>query len=109
LCPVQHGTVGVAGPAAAGAYRWEIAGGKRESKTMHLESLVKMANLIEANVRAEPDATVAVDSIGSHIKRFWDPRMREQILAHYEAGGEGLGDLVKQALQKHLLPPPPAN
>ena len=76
---------------------------------MDVEHLVKMANQIEANVRAEPDRNVAIDSIGGHIKRFWDPRMRKQILAHYQGGGEGLGELVTLAIQKHLIPAPPSN
>jgi formate dehydrogenase subunit delta len=73
---------------------------------MDLEHLVRMANQIEANYRAEPDRILAIDSIGSHIKRFWDPRMRKQIVALCESGGEGLGDTVKQAIHKYLIAPP---
>jgi formate dehydrogenase subunit delta len=72
---------------------------------MDVKNLVKMANQIESFFRAEPDPEVAVAGIESHLQRFWDPRMRSAIIAHCAAGGEGLGDLAKRAVQK--LPPPP--
>ena len=36
--------------------------------------------------------------ITEHIRKFWDPRMRKQIMAHLEAGGAGLDPNVKDAL-----------
>jgi formate dehydrogenase subunit delta len=63
------------------------------------QNLVKMANQIEAFFRTETDRNVAVESISSHIKRFWDPRMRKQILQHIHAGGLGLGDLAIDAIK----------
>jgi formate dehydrogenase subunit delta len=65
------------------------------------EHLVKMANQIEAFFRAETDRNVAVEGILNHIQRFWDPRMRKQIVSHLRAGGLGLGDLATEAV-KHL-------
>ena len=63
------------------------------------EHLVKMANQIEAFFRTETDRNVAVESISNHIKRFWDPRMRKQILQYIHAGGIGLGDLATDAIK----------
>jgi formate dehydrogenase subunit delta len=34
-----------------------------------------------------------------HIKKFWDPRMRAQIVAHLEAGGAGLDPMVRAAIE----------
>ena len=73
---------------------------------MDVNNLVKMANQIEAFFRAEPDPEVAVAGIESHIKRFWEPRMRREIIAHCAKGGAGLGELARRAIEK--LPPPPA-
>ena len=39
-----------------------------------------------------------VPGIASHIKKFWDPRMRNAVFAHIEQGGDGLDPLVKEAL-----------
>ena len=65
---------------------------------MSAEHLVKMANNIEAFFRAEPDRDAAVAGIENHLRRFWEPRMRNAIVAHLQAGGEGLGELVKAAV-----------
>jgi formate dehydrogenase subunit delta len=67
---------------------------------MHAERLVEMINQIEDYWTAEPDQAQAVEAIRRHVRQFWEPRMRQAILAHLEAGGAGLGDLSRQALQK---------
>ena len=72
---------------------------------MDVEKLVRMANQIEGFFRAEPDPEEAVAGIESHLKRFWEPRMRAAIIAHCAQGGEGLGELARRAVLK-LLPPP---
>ena len=67
---------------------------------MNIELLVTMANQIEAFFRSEPDRNVAIDGIATHLKRYWEPRMRKAIAAHVAAGGAGLGELAKAAVQK---------
>ena len=39
-----------------------------------------------------------VPGIASHIKKFWDPRMRTAIFAYIDAGGDGLDPPVKEAI-----------
>jgi len=63
-----------------------------------LEQLVRMANDIGAYFRAEPDHAAAVAGIATHIRRFWEPRMRRRIHAHAAAGGAGLDALVREAI-----------
>jgi len=64
--------------------------------------LAHMANQIGAFFSADPDTSVAADSVADHIRRFWDPRMRRAIFQWLdEHNGEGLQPLVLQALQKH--------
>lgn len=65
---------------------------------MNAESLVRMANDIAAFFASEPDRTVAVEAIATHLRRYWAPRMRRQIRAHLDAGGEGLSDLARDAV-----------
>jgi len=50
---------------------------------MHIDYLIQMANDIGAFFSSESEPSAAAASIHQHIKRFWDPRMRAQILAHY--------------------------
>jgi formate dehydrogenase subunit delta len=70
-----------------------------------------MANDIGAFFDAEPDKGEAAKGVANHLKRFWDPRMRRQIIAHYRAGGAGLKDVPHAAvrlLADEAAPQPPA-
>ena len=65
---------------------------------MSVEHLVHMANDIGHFFAAEPKRADAVAGIAGHIQRFWDPRMKKKILAHLQAGGEGLDELTHEAV-----------
>ncbi len=65
---------------------------------MRVERLVSMANDIGAFWAAEPDKREAAKNVASHLKRFWDPRMRREIIAHYREGGAGLDDLARSGV-----------
>jgi len=65
---------------------------------MRIDRLVSMANDIGAFFDAEPDKAEAARNIASHLKRFWDPRMRRQIVGHYREGGAGLNAVVRSAV-----------
>lgn len=67
---------------------------------MNIQRLVRMANDIGNFFKAEPDHAQAVDGVVTHIKRFWDPRMRKEIVAHLDGGGEGLSELAREAVGK---------
>ncbi|MBI2799128.1 MAG: formate dehydrogenase subunit delta [Gammaproteobacteria bacterium] len=65
---------------------------------MHIERLVEMANDIAANQAADPDHAVGIITL--HLQRFWDPRMRAQIIAHLAEGGAGLADDARAAIAR---------
>ena len=67
---------------------------------MNIDHLVRMANDIGNFFKAEPDHAVAVDSVAQHLKRFWDPRMRKEIVAYVDGGGAGLMDVAREAVLK---------
>ncbi|MEP7313108.1 MAG: formate dehydrogenase subunit delta [Pseudomonadota bacterium] len=69
---------------------------------MNIEHLVTMANDIAAFMNSEM-GDKAPEGIASHIGRYWDPRMRTQIIAHVQSGGEGLNESAHAAIL--LLPP----
>jgi formate dehydrogenase subunit delta len=56
-----------------------------------------MANQIGKFFVSE-DKETAVAAIADHITKFWDPRMRAEILVHLAAGGEGLDPEVRTAV-----------
>ena len=69
---------------------------------MDQNNLVHMANRIGEFFQAMPDRQEALTGVATHIRKFWDPRMRRQLLAHVEQhGGEGLSELVLDALRTH--------
>jgi len=63
-----------------------------------------MANQIGAFFNHQSDDE-AVASIANHIRSFWDPRMRAQILSLAAAGGAGLTPRVLRAVNS-LAPNP---
>ena len=66
---------------------------------MRADRLVTMANDIGHFFNAEADKTVAAQNVANHIKRYWDPRMRREIVSHYrEAGGAGLDPVPRSAI-----------
>lgn len=62
------------------------------------DKLVYMANQI-ATAFAQQKHAEAVDSTRTHIRKFWDPRMRAKIAEHVAAGGEGLSPIAREALE----------
>jgi formate dehydrogenase subunit delta len=62
------------------------------------ERLVSMANDIGHFFNAEADKNVAAQGVANHIKRYWDPRMRREIIAHYREGGAGLDPVPRSAI-----------
>ena len=65
---------------------------------MKSDKLVMMANQIGTFFESQGPGQ-AVSGTADHIKQFWDPRMREAIFRHLDAGGEGLKPDVRAAIE----------
>ena len=66
---------------------------------MDVDNLIHMANRIGEFFQAMPDHDEAVDGVATHIRKFWEPRMRQALFAALDAGGaEALLPLVREAL-----------
>jgi formate dehydrogenase subunit delta len=75
------------------------AASRRSRSPVSPDKLVYMANQIGKFFTSQgPDKAAA--GIAEHIARFWDPRMRAAIIAHFEAGGAGLDPVVREAIGK---------
>ena len=69
---------------------------------MNSDNLVKMANQIGTFFEAMPDREEAVADIASHIKRFWEPRMRRALLARLDGSEDaGLDEIVLLAVTRN--------
>ena len=64
---------------------------------MSHDRLVYMANQIGRFFAHQPEEK-AVAAINDHLRKFWDPRMRKQILEHPEA--DSLDPRVRQAVEQ---------
>ena len=64
---------------------------------MHTDYLIKMVNEIAAFFIGESGPEQAPKDVASHMKRFWDPRMRREMVAHYRNGGAGLSEVALAA------------
>jgi formate dehydrogenase subunit delta len=67
---------------------------------MDAQRLVSMANDIASYFASEPDRELGVAGFADHLQKFWDPRMRRQIIAHLEAGGVGLDELARAGIER---------
>ena len=61
------------------------------------QRLVYMANQIGKFFAFKP-ADQAVAGIENHLRKFWEPRMRQRIIAYLERGDGGLEAYPKQAV-----------
>ena len=68
---------------------------------MDLHHLVTMANQIaDFFATSNPDRDEAVNATALHLRSFWDPRMRREIVAHLVSqGGEGLSENTRDAVR----------
>lgn len=64
---------------------------------MSPEKLVMMANQISRFFAHRGPERAPLD-IADHLRKFWDPRMRREIIAHWEKGGEGLDPFARDAV-----------
>jgi formate dehydrogenase subunit delta len=66
---------------------------------MNIDLLIKMANEIGAFFASTAPAPEAARAVATHLKRFWEPRMRAQMITYYrQRQGAGLTDLARAAV-----------
>ena len=68
---------------------------------MNVERLTAMANDIANFFHAESDRRLAIDGVSNHLKKFWEPRMRKQIIAYAQSGqAHELSDLARAGVMR---------
>ncbi|MEE2860926.1 MAG: formate dehydrogenase subunit delta [Paracoccus sp. (in: a-proteobacteria)] len=65
---------------------------------MSPEKMVMMANQIATFFDSQPGD--APDRIADHLRDFWEPRMRAQLLTYLETGGKGLKPSAEEAARR---------
>ena len=103
-----------AADAAAAGHPFEH--GPEDEHGFDAPKLIRMANQIAAYFASDPDRRAAVEGVTNHLARFWDPRMRRQLVAAVERGAAAAGSgeegelepLVREAVtlgRDRLIPP----
>jgi formate dehydrogenase subunit delta len=64
--------------------------------------LVYNANQIAKFFHHRPETQAVVDT-ADHLKKYWDPRMRREIIALLKKGGIGFDPIVKKAVEDIAL------
>lgn len=67
---------------------------------MDVERLVTMANDIGNFFASEADRQAGVAGVADHLRKFWDPRMRKQLIAHLQSGGAGLSEIARAGVEQ---------
>ena len=69
---------------------------------MKIDALIKMANQIGAFFAAEggdDHPEEAAKLVATHLRRYWEPRMRSQMIEYFKTnGGEGLDETARHGV-----------
>ena len=66
-------------------------------------NLISMANQIGAFFKSYPDKEQATKDIAAHLKKFWPPIMRNEIIEYVDSSKENLlDDMVNDAIKRYL-------
>ncbi|MGI9134596.1 MAG: formate dehydrogenase subunit delta [Rhodoferax sp.] len=69
---------------------------------MHDEKLVRMGNQIANFFDSMPNREEAMLDLATHLRKFWEPRMRRDFLAMLDAGDtQAMHPFLLAALQQH--------
>ena len=67
---------------------------------MNTDLMIKMLNEISAFFAGEDDRVQAARDVQNHVHRYWEPRMRAQLLEYFEQRqGAGLSELALEAVR----------
>ena len=67
---------------------------------MDVQRLIAMANDVARYFASEPDPEAGVAGIADHLRKFWNPRMCKQLIAHVENAGAGLDPMADAAVRE---------
>ena len=67
---------------------------------MDVLRLVSMANDIATFFASEPDREASIAGIANHLGKFWDPRMRSQLIAYLGTDGKELSELARAGVER---------
>ena len=77
-------------------------------KKMNNDTLISMVNQIAVFFESMPDRDEAKLDLATHLRKFWDPRMRRALLELVDSGDHQLSGLALEAVTTHRASLQPA-
>ncbi len=68
--------------------------------TVQASKLVRMAQQIADNNNFTPDVDVVAEKVAQHIQKYWDPRMRQQIIDYANSDEAQVTQIVARAISQ---------
>lgn len=68
--------------------------------TVRVDKLVRMAQQIADNNSFTPDVDVVAGKVADHIQRFWDPRMKQEIIRYAQSDEAQISQVVARAVSQ---------
>ncbi len=66
--------------------------------TGDLPAVIRLGHDLVRNFEALPPEKAA-EEVATHIRKFWEPRMRRELLGYVDAGDARVGDLLAEAAE----------
>ncbi len=76
--------------------------------TVQANKLVRMAQQIADNNSFTPDVDVVAAKVAEHIQKFWDPRMKQQIIDYASSDEAQVTKVVAKAISQITVNTSPA-
>lgn len=67
---------------------------------MNTQHLIDMANDVAQYFAFGNERDAAIDSVTEHLRKYWEIRMRREIVAYVREGGKGLDPVARDAVVK---------
>ncbi len=68
--------------------------------TVQASKLVRMAQQIADNNNFTPDVDVVAAKVAEHIQKYWDPRMKQQIIDYANSDEAQVTQVVARAISQ---------
>ena len=68
--------------------------------TVQASKLVRMAQQIADNNNITPDVEVVAAKVAEHIQKYWDPRMKQQIIDYAKSDEAQVTQVVARAISQ---------
>lgn len=75
---------------------------------MNNDTLISMVNQIGVFFESMPDRDEALLDLATHLRKFWDPRMRRALFERIDSGDHQLSPLALEAVTTHRASLQPA-